>query len=231
MKKIRIKSAIPIYLAAAVWVLVGLIKPSFLLQLGTLIVTALISVVVYIVGSKIFPGKEVEVRERVDTGDAEINRMIEEARQRLDNLQKYNDVLPDPIITDRLNRMKHSGDTILDELEKNPKRYSEVRRFMNYYLPTAEKLMSNYVTLTQTPAKGENIRSAMTSVENSMGMIADAFDKQLDSLYRDYSFDIDADVSVLETLLKSEGLIGNNDFSSVQKEKDSQDSQKAQTGI
>ena len=45
-----------------------------------------------------------------------------------------------------------------------------------------------------------------------IGMIADAFDKQLDSLYRDQAFDMDAEVTVLETVLKSEGLAGNRDF-------------------
>ncbi|MGN0802287.1 MAG: 5-bromo-4-chloroindolyl phosphate hydrolysis family protein [Candidatus Faecivicinus sp.] len=212
MKKVRIKSAVPIYLAAAIWLLVGLIRPGFLLQVGTLILTAALSAAAYLIGSKVFPGKEIEVRERPDTGNAELNRQIEEGRSQLDRLQTYNDALPDPVISAQLDRMTRAGNAILTELEKNPSHMNEVRRFMNYFLPTAEKLMSSYVTFAQSPVKGENVIAAMKSVENSLNMVADAFEKQCDSLYRDQSFDIEADVKVLETLLKSEGLAGGGDF-------------------
>ena len=207
MKKLRIKSAAPIYCAAAVWVLIGLVCPSMFLSIVPLIVTALISAGVYFGASKLFPGKVVEVEEKVDTGNADVDRQIVEGRERLNKLQQYNDVLPDPVISQQLDRMKKAGDSILAELEKNPSHYTEVRRFMNYFLPTTEKLVSSYVQLNNMPARGENVKSAMTTVENSLGKIADAFEKQLDSLFRDQSFDMEADASVLETMLKGDGLI------------------------
>ena len=207
MKKLRIKSAAPIYCAAAVWVLIGLVRPSMFLSIVPLIVTALISAGVYFGASKLFPGKVVEVEEKVDTGNADVDRQIVEGRERLNKLQQYNDVLPDPVISQQLDRMKKAGDSILAELEKNPSHYTEVRRFMNYFLPTTEKLVSSYVQLNNMPARGENVKSAMTTVENSLGKIADAFEKQLDSLFRDQSFDMEADASVLETMLKGDGLI------------------------
>ncbi|MBQ8087131.1 MAG: 5-bromo-4-chloroindolyl phosphate hydrolysis family protein [Clostridia bacterium] len=207
MKKLRIKSAAPIYCAAAVWVLIGLVRPSMFLSIVPLIVTALISAGVYFGASKLFPGKVVEVEEKVDTGNADVDRQIVEGRERLNKLQQYNDVLPDPVISQQLDRMKKAGDSILAELEKNPSHYTEVRRFMNYFLPTTEKLVSSYVQLNNMPTRGENVKSAMTTVENSLGKIADAFEKQLDSLFRDQSFDMEADASVLETMLKGDGLI------------------------
>lgn len=219
MKKVRIKSAVPIYLAAAVWLLVGLIKPGMLLGIGTLVLTAAISAAVYLVGSKVFPGKEIEVRERVDTGDTELNRQIEEGRRQLEQLRAYNDALPDPVISGKLDRMIKAGEAILTALEQKPSRLNEVRRFMNYFLPTAEKLMASYVAFEQAPVKGENVISAMKSVENSLSMVAEAFEKQYDSLYRDESFNIDAEVTVMETLLKGEGLVGENNFETVEKPK------------
>lgn len=218
MKKVRIKSVIPIYLAAAVWILVGIIRPGMLLAIGTLALTAVLSAAAYLIGSKVFPGKVIEVRERVDTGNAELNRQIEAGRRQLEQLQAYNDQLPDPVISEKLDRMTRAGDAILSALEQNPERLSEVRRFMNYFLPTAEKLMTSYVSFAASPVKGENVLSAMKSVENSLGMVAEAFEKQYDSLYRNESFNIEAEVSVMETLLKGEGLAGGNDFSAVQKE-------------
>ncbi len=218
MKKVRIKSVIPIYLAAAVWLLKGAIAPEAMLKLSSIFLTAALSAAVYLVASKVFPGKEIEVRERVDTGSEELNRQIEEGRRQLDQLQAYNDVLPDPVISDKLSRMTRAGSAILSELEKNPSRLNEVRRFMNYFLPTAEKLMASYVAFDQAPVKGENVVSAMKSVENTLGTVADAFEKQFDSLYRNESFNIEAEVTVMETLLKGEGLVGGYNFESTRTE-------------
>ena len=207
MKKVHIKSAAPFYCAGIVWILIGLIRPQMLLKPVPLLITAAISALAYFAGSKVFKGETIEVEEKVSTGNEDVDRQIEDGRRRLAKLQASNDQLPDPEISRQLDRMKKAGDAILGELEKNPAHYTEVRRFMNYFLPTAEKLVDGYVTLSKSPAKGENITSAMRTVENSLGMIADAFEKQLDSLFKDQSFDLEADVSVLETLLKSDGLV------------------------
>ena len=208
MKKVRIKSAVPIYLAAAVWLLIGLISPGKLLNLVSLLQTVICSAAVYAIASKVFPGKVVEVREQVDTGDAELNRQIEESRSQLEKLRLYNEQLPDPVISERLDRMVQAGETILSVLEENPSRAMEIRRFMSYFLPTAEKLMSSYVSFAKSPVKGDNVSAAMKSVEESLSMVADAFEKQCDSLYRNESFNIEAEVTVLETLLKGDGLVG-----------------------
>ena len=47
----------------------------------------------------------------------------------------------------------------------------------------------------------------MGSVENSLTMIVTAFEKQLDSLYKDENLDIATDIEVLETMMKSDNLI------------------------
>ncbi len=120
MKKVRIKSAIPIYLAALVWLLAGLIRPAALLQIGTLIVVAAASALAYFAGSKLFPGREIEVRERADSGDRDLDRQIEQARGQLDQLAKYNDALPDPAISARLDRMVRAGHAILLRAREAP---------------------------------------------------------------------------------------------------------------
>jgi len=189
-----------------------------MLNVGTIALTGALSTTAYLIGSKVFPGKVIEIRERADTGDAELNRQIEEGRKQLDNLQSCNDQLPDPVISEKLDRMYRAGNAILSALEEKPARLSEVRRFMNYFLPTAEKLVASYVAFAQAPVKGENVLSAMKSVENSLSLIADAFEKQYDSLYRNESYNLEAEVSVMETLLKGQGLAGSRDFTAPDKQ-------------
>ena len=205
MKKVHIKSAIPIYLAAAVWLLIGLIFPKLVLKLPGLLVTAALSVGAYFLGSKLFPGREVE--EKITTGDAAVDREIETARQRLENLRKANEAIPDPEISKNLDRMYASGQQIFKELGRDPRKVALVRRFMNYYLPTSEKLMEQYQVLMNAPAKGENITSAMKTIESSLGLAANAFEKCADNLYKDDEMDIDAEIKVMQTMLTGDNLI------------------------
>lgn len=208
MKKKRIKSAIPIYGGAAVWLALGLICPGMLLKGWFLPVAAALSAAAYFGLGRAFPGREVEVREAARSGDKTIDALIEEGRAKLDSLKAANAAIPDAEISRRLDRMVNAGEEIFKVLERDTSKAQAVRRFMNYYLPTADKLMSSYRLMMESASGGENIAHAMQSVENSLGMIADAFEKQLDNLYKDRKLDIETDIEVLETMMAADGLTG-----------------------
>ena len=209
MKKVHLKSAVPIYIAAAVWLLVGLIAPKLLMKLPWFIVTVALSASGYFVGSKLFPGRDITVEEKIETGNAQLDRDIAEGRARLENLRDANAAISHPGITQNLNRMTKAGDQIFKELGRDPQKVQLVRRFMSYYLPTAEKLLEQYRLLSENSVKGENIQSAMTRIESSMGVIADAFDKCADNLFKDNEMDIDAEIQVMKTMLTGDSLIEN----------------------
>lgn len=204
MKTIKIKSAIPLYLAALIWPLFGLFAPIY--ELLFIIIAACVSVAVYLVASVFFPGRTVEVDAKPDSGDEAVNAQIAEGRAALHNLREADKAIEDEAVSARLKRMTDAGGKIFDILEKEPSRASEVRRFMNYYLPTADKLLTQYRELDGSGSQGENVRGAMTVVENSLEMIAVAFERQLDSLYRHEAMDIQTDIDVLETMLAADGI-------------------------
>ena len=204
MKTRHIPSALPIFLAAAVWLIVSLIFPVY--TLPRLLICAVLAAAGYFVGLKLFPGRTEEYEAEPNSGDAEVDRQIKEGREDMRRLREANAALPDPTITAQLDRMDHAASKIFEVLEKNPRQALNVRKFMNYYLPTTVKLLEQYRTLTATGIDSENIGKSKAAVESSMGMIADAFEKQLDNLYGDTTLDITSDVQVLETMMANEGL-------------------------
>lgn len=222
MKKKRIKSALPIYGAAAVWLLMGLICPTMLLRLWFIFLTAAISAGAYLGLSRVFKGREVEVREAANSGNRSIDALIEQGRRQLDSLTAANVAIPDAGISQNLDAMVAAGEEIFRVLERDTSQAQAVRRFMNYYLPTAEKLVSNYRLMMDTPNPGENIVSAMHSIENSLSMIASAFQKQLDNLYKDRALDVETDIQVMETMLSGDGLSNRGTFSQANAQPDSQ---------
>ena len=201
MKK-RIKSAIPIYAAAAVWLLLGLICPKMLLKIWFWPIAGALSAAVYLIAEKRFPG-----REAVQSGDRDVDALIEQGKAQLERLKAANDAIPYADISANLDRMTNAGEAIFDVLARDPKQMQAVRKFMNYYLPTADKLMQSYRLMRDTKPISDNMARAMESIRKSFAMIADAFEKQLDNLYGDRALDIETDIDVLETLMRADGLI------------------------
>lgn len=202
MTKKHISSALPLYCAAAVWLVMGLILPMY--RLWAILLTLAVSVAAAVLLKKVFPGRDIEILRRADSGDSEVDRQIEEGRETLRRIHDANEAIPGEAISARIQRMEIAGAAIFDALEKDVSKAAQVRRFMNYYLPTADKLLSQYRQLSAVSG-GENVNNALRKIDDSMEMIAVAFEKQLDALYRDASLDIETDIEVLETMIRTDG--------------------------
>ena len=196
-----------------------------------LITFVVVGAAAFFIGGKIFKGKKyyvpaesvqpekkpepekkqepkAEPQKKVSTGDPEVDKIIEEGYKYLHELRDVNIRIPDEVMTKRIDRMEVASADIFAYIAEHPEKAAEIRRFMNYYLPTTLKLLNSYDKLSRQRVKGENIQKTMFEIEGMMETIAGAFEKQLDSLFDDDALDIAADISVMESILKQEGLSG-----------------------
>ena len=90
---------------------------------------------------------------------------------------------------------------------------------MKYYLPMTIKLLTAYAEMDEQQVKVDNIDKSKKEIENVLDSLNEAFNKLLDDLYKDTAWDIASDVSVLNAMLKREGLKG-NDFKEVNTEEE-----------
>ena len=210
MKQKTVRSAAPIYIAAGAFILYGLLFPLYTMRHITagLIAAALI----YCLSLPFFPKRLVLEEEKpepvqpVNTGDPEVDGVIEKGRASVAQLRQLNDQIRDEYLTLQMSRMEKSSNLIFDTVTEHPDRVGKIRKFLNYYLPTSLKLLESYKTLSAKEVEGENIRGTLESIKNSMDMIATAFEKQADALFDDENMDITTDIDVLEKVLKQEGL-------------------------
>ena len=203
MKKRVIRSAIPVYLCALTWILFGMLLPMY--KLSSILLATGASIAVWLLAGRLFPGRVVEEEVKPDSGDEEVNKQILEGRENLKSLRESAASISDEAVTAPLSRMIEAGDKIFKALEKNPRDSQQIRKFMNYYLPTSVKLLEHYKTLSAAGA-GENVQKSLASISGSLNMIAEAFEKQLDRLYADDQLDINAEISALETMMAADGL-------------------------
>lgn len=126
-------------------------------------------------------------------------------------IRAANDRIPDPVFSEKLDRMELVAGKIFREVEAHPEKQKQASTFFNYYLPTTLKLLGTYTEFEEAGIEGENLRQAKARIESIMDNLLENFEKQLDELYRSEAMDVDADIRVMENMLE-------RDLSSVERD-------------
>lgn len=228
------RSLIPIYLIGGVWLVFALFFS--LHTLADYALCAVVSAAVFVVGKAVFPdrvyqmpGEQVEQPEKKaeqprreepkqekkqeekkqeTTGDPELDKLIQERDRAVSEMRRLNDSIEDETISAQIDHLEEVTRQIIDQVIQEPKKLPQIRRFLNYFLPTTLKILNAYDRMDAVGISGENIDATKAKVEAMMGTIVKAFDKQLDSLFGAEAMDISTDITVMENLLAQEGLSG-----------------------
>lgn len=158
--------------------------------------------------------REYAEKQRRDRLTPEAAAILEKGRGYVTKLKKSNDAIPGEEMSAKIKRMEILVARIFQQAEAHPEKIGDLRRLMDYYLPTTMKLLDAYEELDRQPVQGGHISASKKEIENTLDTLNQAFEKLLDSLFRDRAWDVSADISVLETMLAQEGLT-ENDFDSI----------------
>lgn len=138
--------------------------------------------------------------------DPQVQEIIRTGDEYIKKIHECNDAIPGEEISAKISRMEVLVDKIFDRVEQNPESITDIRRLMEYYLPTTVKLLEAYEELDSLPVQGENIITSKNEIEKTLDTLNVAFEKLLDSLFQDTAWDVSSDISVLNTMLAQEGL-------------------------
>ena len=212
------KPVAPFYAVAVICLAWGLLLPLYSRMHYVLL--AAVSVVVFFVVNAICknggtvggneqaaPKAEAKPKEET-TGNAELDKMLKEGKMAIAEMKRLDENIADPGISADIVRLEQVCAKIFEEVKREPKKLPQIRKFMDYYLPTTLKLLNAYDRMSGTGVSGENIDGTLNKVEGMMRNIVAAFEKQLDSLYGADALDISTDITVLETMMAREGLTG-----------------------
>lgn len=150
--------------------------------------------------------KHKEEHQKEQTKTAEVQAVLDEGNAYIAQIHRSNDAIPDVAISAKISRMEVIVRKIFQRVEEHPEVISDLQRLMEYYLPTTVKLLDAYEDLDKQPIQGENIASSKREIENTLDTLNVAFEKLLDSIFKDVAWDVSTDISVLHTILAQEGL-------------------------
>lgn len=130
----------------------------------------------------------------------------------LRNIRRANDRIADPALSAKIDRLEDITARIFRAVEEDPKKRGRIDTFLNYYLPTTQKLLDSYAQFEAAGVEGENLRQAKSRIEATMDAIIQGFEHQLDELYKADVLDVDSDIRVMETMLRRDTASVERDF-------------------
>ena len=205
----RVSSPYPLYAVAALWVVWALVFPLYKLLHFALLIA--LSVGVYFVGRKvIWKDAVLTVPDPVPEPKTEEEKAMAELRSERDRalseMRRLNDSIADEAISRRIDHLEEVTGKIFQAVEEHPEKRPQIRRFLQYYLPTTIKLLNAYDRMDDTGGEGANIAGTKGKIQDILDQVSLAFDKQLDSLFGAEAMDISTDITVLEQMMVREGL-------------------------
>ena len=130
----------------------------------------------------------------------------------LRNIRRANDRISDPVLSEKIDRLEELTGKIFRLIEAEPAKRKKADTFMNYYLPTTQKLLDSYADFEEAGVSGENLNEAKARIADTMDQIVKGFEHQLDTLYQAEAMDIDSDIRVMETMLRRDTGSAAKDF-------------------
>ena len=220
MKKKHSRSTKPIYSFMLVWIALSLFLP--MQKLWAILVAAGVSAVtawlVAVSESRKAEGKTGEEKTVSKTAPVrqsygpDIDPILDEGQRALQEMGRLYSSIKDTEVRKKINELMRITDKITQDAVADPSDIPQIKKFLNYYLPTTIKLLNAYDRMSAQGIEGENLDKSMKNINEMLDTAIEAYKKRLDSLFADQALDIETDIQVMNTMLAREGLAGDKDF-------------------
>lgn len=145
-----------------------------------------------------------------ETGHPEADELLAKGRQMIREIREENAKIPDESLTKKLDTLERLCSEIFRAVYEKPSKAQQIRKFMDYYLPTTLKMVKSYRMLGERSLAASDVEDARRRIDDALGVVTTGCRKMLNNLYKDDMLDIATDIDVLEQMLKRDGLTEND---------------------
>ena len=216
-----------IYGFALTWVAMALMLPLYKTWalITALVVSTLVGVTIWSIGEKkaqklAEAEREAQLKKAAAVKEApqrksygpEIDPILAEGRRALAEMGRLYASIKNPDVRAKINEIMRITDKITQDAIDDPSDIPQIKKFLNYYLPTTIKLLNAYDRMSSQGIEGENLDKSMKNIDEMLDTVIAAYKKRLDSLFANQALDIETDIEVMNSMLAREGLAGGKDF-------------------
>lgn len=209
MQPVERRSARPVYIAAVIFASYAAAFPLY--KLWHFFLAAAITAAAWLLADALIkpvieyvPAPEPEPEPEVSYG-AEADAILAEAKTARTEMERLAAAIGDEVITEKIQTLADLSDRIAKDILTDPADARQIKKFQSYFLPSTIELLHSYDRMSA--ARGENAAQTREKISRMLDTKIQAFEKQLDSLYKNDALDVDADIRVMQALLQREGLL------------------------
>lgn len=133
---------------------------------------------------------------------------LQEGLSKMNTIKSEAAKIPDSGVRKEVEAICEVIGRILITIKNDPKDLRPARQFLDYYLEATRKIVAQYVDLTEKRVQSEEISQTLKKVEESLGTIHRAFERQLELLLQYDVMNLDSELTLLRRTIEMEGLGG-----------------------
>ena len=137
---------------------------------------------------------------------AEIECRLNEAKEDFSSIEKSIKRIYDINVKSQGEKLIATASGIISYLEEHPEKVKNAGQFIDYYQDTASKLLKRFVELQDTRLETPEISGLKQKTYDSLVILNKAFNEQFQKLMRSEMFDMDAEIRLLEQVIKTENI-------------------------
>ncbi len=145
-------------------------------------------------------------------GGENLYEILKQAKDNTTRLNELSKALESQSLVSNVREICNTSNKIIDTLSKKPEKLKQANNFLNYYLPVTIKILTRYDEIENQKISTKESKKFMSSIEEMIGNIKEAFEKQLSNLYQTDMVDTDAEIKVFQSMLKMDGFTDAQDF-------------------
>lgn len=167
---------------------------------------AVLAAVSYFGFSLLFAKKDPEEEKRISDAQPDSDETIlKNAEEDIQTMKAMAPRIRKESVRNEVQQLIDTGEKILQYLKEHPEKIDMSRKFANYYLDMAGKFAEKYVQFQDTGLHTREITDTMNQAEHALASLNKAFSVQYTRLLSGELMDVEADVKVLEQMVRMEG--------------------------
>lgn len=168
--------------------------------------------------------KMMEDRSRMKIRTKETEELLAQGEEYIGKIRDSNDIIKDREVSAKLDQMERVVSAIFHEVDINPAQANKLGVFVNYYLPTTEKLLESYMEIDEKQVKGKSLQKTQRDITQALDSINNAFESLLERFYEEQELDVASDISAMGIIMKQEGLQTDTDTAADENEMEESES-------
>ncbi len=142
----------------------------------------------------------------ITVGNRDITQVLEDAKNNNKQIKEMIKKIEDASMQVSIIEICETTERIIATVETSPKKFKRAETFFDYYLPMTLSFLNNYDNIENQKLTSKESIKFMNDAKSKIDLLNKAFQKQLSSLYQNDIVNMDAEMKVLDMMLKSDGL-------------------------